>query len=165
MYWVNLFLTVFLFGSGITSVAVAGETCKISTEQWSKMEIRSVDLTRADGEAITIRSRIARSSAQRAAGYQHICPEIVALSSILFVYESPLQPRFHMFNVHVELDIGFFDQDKKLVTVLRMTPQTIGDASAEMYDPGQLVQYALEAPAGFFTDNKLLSAQTTLRFP
>ncbi len=165
MYWVNLFITVFFFGSGITSVAVAGETCKLSTEQWSKMEIRRVVLVRADGEAITIRSRIARSSAERAAGYQHICPEIIALSSILFVYESPLQPRFHMFNVHAELDIGFFDQDKNLITVLRMTPQMIGDASAEMYDPGQLVKYALEAPAGFFTENKLLSAQTTLRFP
>ncbi len=165
MYWVNFFIAVFLFWSGITSTVVASEGCRLSTEQWSKMEIRRVVLARADGEAITIRSRIARSSAERAAGYQHICPEIIALSSILFVYENPLQPRFHMFNVHAELDIGFFDQDKKLVTVLRMTPQTVGDASAEIYDPGQQVQYALEAPAGFFTDNKLLSAQTTLRFP
>ena len=130
------------------------------------MEIKTVKLRRDDGKVIRIRSRIADSPRERAAGFQHICPEIIQLSSILFVYESPTITSFHMVNVHDSLDIGFFDQDRKLITVLRMTPQKFEDESGRLYSIGSKeFLHALEVRADFFADQGLKPNTTTLEFP
>lgn len=150
----------------VAADVLADSDCKLATPQWSEMEIRTVILRREDGEVVRIRSRIADSPRERAAGFQHICPEIIQLSSILFVYESPTSSSFHMFNVHDSLDIGYFGQDRKLITVLRMTPQKIGDNSARMYGIGSKeFVYALETRADFFADHGLKPNKTMLDYP
>lgn len=144
----------------------ADNDCKLATPQWSEMDIKTVKLRRDDGEVVRIRSRIADSPRERAAGFQHICPQIIHLSSILFVYESPTSASFHMSNVHDSLDIGFFDQDRKLITVLRMTPQKLEEESANLYSIGtKEFVHALEARADFFADHGLKPNKTTLEFP
>ncbi len=150
----------------VSANVLADSYCKLATPQWSEMDVQTVKLRRADGEVIRIRSRIADSPRERAAGFQHICPEIIQLSSILFVYKAPTSSSFHMFNVHDRLDIGFFDQDRKLITVLRMTPQKIGDESARTYGIGSKeFVHALEARAEFFADHGLKPNTTILEFP
>ena len=128
------------------------------------MAMRRIVLEKPDGTAIKIRSRVADDDSKRAAGYQHICPQIVKLSSILFIYEDLVRSSFHMFNVHSELDIGFFDSNGKLEEVLRMTPQDSSDSSAEFYQPKKPFQFALEIRAGFFESYELKPHTTRLRF-
>ncbi len=153
---------VFVFSASV----LADNDCKLATPQWSEMDVQTVKLRRADGEVIRIRSRIADSPRERAAGFQHICPEIIQLSSILFVYKTPTSSSFHMFNVHDSLDIGFFGQDRKLIAVLRMTPQGIDDESAKLYSIGSKeFVHALETRAEFFAEHGLKPNETILEFP
>ena len=149
-----------------TTYALADESCELATPQWSKMDIQSIRLIRDDGEVIRLRSRIADNPRERSAGFQHICPQIIQLSSILFVYEQPTNARFHMFNVHDSLDIGFFDHERKLITVLRMTPQKVSDQSSVTYGIGSVkFMFALEARANFFDDHGLKPNKTVLDYP
>ena len=158
-------LLIFIVPACATYV-LADESCELATPQWSKMDIQSVRLIRNDGEVIRLRSRIADSARERSAGFQHICPQIIQLSSILFVYEQPTNARFHMFNVHDSLDIGFFDHDRKLITVLRMTPQDINSQSSVTYGIGSVkFMFALEARANFFDDHGLKPNKTVLDYP
>lgn len=150
----------------VSANVLADSDCKLATPQWSEMDVQTVKLRREDGEVIRIRSRIADSPRERAAGFQHICPEIIQLSSILFVYETPTNSSFHMFNVHDSLDIGFFGQDRKLIAVLRMMPQKTGDESAKVYSIGSKeFLHALETRADFFAEHGLKPNKTILDFP
>ncbi len=162
----RLITLISVFFLAVSADVLAGSDCKLATPQWSEMDIQTVKLRREDGEVIRIRSRIADSPRERAAGFQHICPEIIQLSSILFVYKTPTNSSFHMFNVHDSLDIGFFDKNRKLITVLRMTPQKIGDESARTYGIGSKeFLHALETRADFFADHGLIPNHTILDFP
>jgi len=81
--------------------------CQLSTPAWQQMHMSTIALLHDSGKTIELRVRIADESSERAAGYQHICPEIIDLSAILFVYEKPQIGYFHMNNVHAQLDMGF----------------------------------------------------------
>lgn len=149
----------------VTSVSATGD-CELATPQWSDMELQTVRLVRVDGKVVRLRSRIADSPRERSAGFQHICPQIIQLSYILFVFEQPIKTRFHMFNVHDSLDIGFFDRDRQLISVLTMTPQKVGDPSSQTYGIGaREFMFALEAKAGFFEENGLKPSETILDYP
>ncbi len=148
----------------VSAGVYAADSCQTSTSEWESMAMRRIVLEKTDGTAIKIRSRVADDELKQAAGYQHICPQIVKLSSILFVYGDLVRPSFHMFNVHSELDIGFFDSNGKLEEILHMTPQDPGDSSAEFYRPKNSFQFALEIRAGFFESHELEPHSTKLRF-
>ncbi len=65
---------------------------------------------------------IAETPAQRHAGMQHLCPEAIARTPMLFLFDAPTTPRFHMDNVHAALDIVFVSADGGVVAVDSMTP-------------------------------------------
>ena len=129
------------------------------------MGFKSIELVRSDQDAVKIRARIADEASERSAGYQHICPEIIQTSSILFVYEQPVLTSFHMFNVHAKLDIGFFDENGELIELIRMTPQSRSNSAALTYGPKEKFVYALETRAGFFSENGLKPGSAKLEFP
>ena len=72
------------------------------------MHLATIVLTHENGQSIQMRTRVADEPNERAAGFQHICPQIIDLSAILFIYEQPTVANYHMNNVHDALDIGFF---------------------------------------------------------
>lgn len=126
------------------------------------MHHASVSLIHDSGEHTRLRVRVADDHNERAAGFQHICPEVIALSAILFVYDRPTNVSFHMFNVHAELDIGFFDDSGRLMRVIRMQPQMKGMSSARYYRSEADFQYALETRAGFYREHGIVSGKATL---
>ncbi len=144
-------------------VAVATD-CRQSTRGWERMHHISIALVRENGQHTDLRVRIADEPYERSAGFQHICPEIIGRSAILFVYSQPVNRSFHMNNVHAELDIGFFDSDGKLLQVQRMKPQSDESLRQEHYQPNSKFRYALETRAGFFVEHGLLAGTTTLSF-
>ncbi len=165
-FYVSIFsaLVLLLISDAEQSVADS-EACKFTTSQFQNMSFHSVELMRSDGSKVRIRPRIADDAFERTAGFQHICPEIISTSSILFVYKSPISVGFHMFNVHAELDIGFFDEFGSLKDLIRMTPQDYFDANSITYHTDEEFQYALETRAGFFAENGLQPGNTTLIYP
>lgn len=90
-----------------------------------------------------LRVRVAATGADRAAGMQHLCAEAVEDTAILFVFERPRRPRFHMNNVHAPLDIAFIAPDGRIVEVHRMEP-----GQETLTAPQQPVAGALEVAAG-----------------
>ncbi len=158
----KLLLSVVL--TALLASAAYSADCRLSTRGWDQMHLTSIYLIHDDGRKTALRVRVADDRVERAAGYQHICPEIIELSAILFRYKQPGNRSFHMFNVHAALDIGFFDADGRLDQVIHMQPQTPGDPSAETYAPSNSFQFALETRAGFFSDNGLEAGATTLTF-
>ena len=128
------------------------------------MHLATIVLTHENGTTIQMRVRVADESNERAAGFQHICPQIINLSSILFVYEQPTVANYHMNNVHDALDIGFFDENGLLFKVSRMEPQGSDKVIRNLYSSDHEMLYALETKAGFFADNELRAGEVSLQF-
>ena len=148
----------------VTQVSISiAEECKLSTRHWASMHHAVISLHHKNGEETDLRVRIADESRERAAGNQHICPQIIDQNAILFVYPSPQNRSFHMNNVHAELDIGFFDSDGLLFLVMRMKPP-LGGSGSNIYSPGRDIKYALETRAGYFADHRLQPDEITLKF-
>ncbi len=143
------------------SGAVNASQCRVSTPHWNQMHLASVVLTHESGETTHIRARIADEAGERSAGFQHICPQIIEISAILFVYKQAQIRLFHMNNVHDALDIGFFDHEGKLFKVTRMEPSSTG---RNLYSSERKSQYALETRAGFFDENGLKAGAVFLSY-
>ncbi len=125
------------------------------------MHTEEVSLLNDRGQVVALQTRIADDEVERAAGYQHICENIIDSSSILFVWPKPIFTRFHMRNVKAPLDIGFFDTQGKLFSVMQMQPAG-DDGDSQLYAPSQPFQYALEAGQGFFAEQNLSTQRTRL---
>lgn len=149
----------------VTQVGISyAEECRLSTQHWASMHQAVISFHHINGEETDLRVRIADEPRERAAGNQHICPQIIDENAILFVYPSPQNRSFHMNNVHAELDIGFFDSDGLLFLVMRMKPPLEGSSSSNIYSPGRDIKYALETKAGYFADHRLKPSEVTLKF-
>ncbi|MEM7196048.1 MAG: DUF192 domain-containing protein [Pseudomonadota bacterium] len=124
------------------------------------MSTAKLEIVNRHGEIVEIKSLIADSSFERSLGYQYVCPDVIASSTILFQYPRPIKGQFHMNNVHAPLDIGFFAADGILVTYLVM--ETYQDNYRPLYGPNEPFQFALEAPVGFFRENGFEVGNTRL---
>jgi uncharacterized membrane protein (UPF0127 family) len=100
------------------------------------------------GDELKLLSRLADSNRLRMAGYQHICPEAVARSSILFVFPQSVVGQFHMRNVHADLDLLLFDRRGYLVEHHRMIAEAGTSGQGQLYGDGAPFRYALELPGG-----------------
>lgn len=134
--------------------------CEDSIERLSIMHVEEIALLNDSGKIIKFDSHIANSNQERAAGYQHICEEVINKTTILFVYAAPVGNQFHMQNVMTPLDIGFFDGAGRLVKTMLM--DTYEDGNNRLYSPGQRFQYVLEARVGFFNEHKLSEGRARL---
>ncbi len=136
------------------------ESCQEVTEGVQAMHTEEVPLLNDHGKIVSFQSHVADDNTERAAGYQYICVNIIDTSTILFVYPQPVSARFHMRNVAAPLDIGFFDDKGKLISVMLMLPYD--DGNSRLYGPPQPFQYALEARQGFFADHNLSAGKSHL---
>lgn len=127
--------------------------CEDSMARLAKMHVEEISLLNDSGKIIKFESYIADDGGERAAGYQHICEEVINETTILFVYSQPVKSQFHMQNVKAPLDIGFFDGAGRLIRSMVM--DTYDDGNTRLYGPSEQFQYALEAPVGFFKAHKL----------
>lgn len=163
----NIFVSISLIITSSVIILYSGpvfseQTCKFATPAWKKMEIKRISIEKGNGEVVKLRSRIADETDERSAGYQYICPEIIKISSILFVYSQPVDFQYHMFNVYDSLDIGFFSEIGDLISVQRMEPQVESDPNAKYYSSSKPYQYALEVRPGFFEEHGIEAGNAKL---
>ncbi len=134
--------------------------CREMTEGMRAMHTEEVSLLNDLGQVVVFQSYVADDNTERAAGFQYICAKIIDASTILFVWPQPVSARFHMRNVEAPLDIGFFDDQGRLFSILSMQPQ--GDGDSGLYGPPQPFQYALEVGQGFFAGQNLSAGKSRL---
>lgn len=152
-----------LLYAGAGNCATPYEGCVAATPALAHMQEREIRLE-SDGEPHTLRVRVADEGREKAAGFQYICPAAYKDTRILFVYDREIRVMFHMRNVLDKLDIGFFDQQGRLFEVQQMQPYPAGAKSGPRTTPSRAFRFALEAPAGYFSENRLPVGKTTLQW-
>ena len=65
----------------------------------------------------------------------------------LFIYDVPTKSRFWNRNVHFPIQIGFFDQQHKLIDIKHLDAR-----QEEGIGPNKTYRYALETADGFFNN-------------
>ena len=128
--------------------SAAAESCVVATDGLASMHPETVRMKNDDGEEISLQVLVADDGFERASGFQHICPDVIEDTLILFRYPREVRGQFHMQNVHSPLDIAFMDGDGNVVSVLLM--ETYSGDHRPLYGPPGAFQYALEARPGFF---------------
>lgn len=156
--WIVSAVIMFAYGASTG----AAKECQLEPSTWASMDIKEIVLLNDVGEEIVVNSRIADEFHERTAGFQHICPEVIAKEFILFVFKSPTVSQFHMSNVHAPLDIAFVAADGTVVSVQTMFPYR--DNSPQLlYGPREPFLYALEAHEGYFTEVGISELKSRLK--
>lgn len=136
--------------------------CVVTTDEIEQMEVRRARLTGKDGRRFDLEVRVADNGRERAAGFQHVCPETADAVSILFLFANPAVPRFHMNNVHMPLDIAFIDRAGVIRSVQTMQPYVIGALEKKLWGPPTPVVAALEVRAGLFGELEITENEWSL---
>lgn len=142
---------------------VYADTCRLSTESLQQMSERYVELIDDAGESVLLRVKVADESNEQAAGFQFICPQTIDSTAILFVFEEPKLPVFHMNNVHANLDIAFIDVDGRVGDVQLMLEEfTTGES--KLYPSEINTKYALEVRQGYFSEHNISARNSRIKF-
>lgn len=99
---------------------------------------------------VDLRAQIALSMAEQRKGLMHR-ESLPKDSGMLFPYRKARRLSFWMANTPLALDIGFFNSNGLLREVHRMAPFDTNRTTSTATD----LRYALEMPAGWFSENDL----------
>jgi len=139
----------------VIAVAVEGQ-CRNLTAALDSMAPATIEIRNERAEIVELEVRVANNMTERAGGFQHLCPEVIRTTAILFVYMEPRLGRFHMRNVYAPLDIAFIADDGRIVEIQRMEAEPPGlPVIPRTYGPARAFRFALEARAGFFASNDI----------
>lgn len=128
----------------------AAADCRRTTAAMDAMAEAELVMTGPGERSVRLAVRVADDHRERAAGFQHVCPETIDNTAIYFELNRPRRPDFHMRNVEAPLDIAFIDADGVIVNIQRMEPYVLGARRRKTYGPSGEVVAALEARAGYF---------------
>jgi uncharacterized membrane protein (UPF0127 family) len=102
-----------------------------------------------------VKVRVADNKRTRAAGFQKVCEKTIRKHPILFEFDSPILPAFHMHNVVAPLDIAFIDESGIIDSIQTMLPYVQGRLEKPLYSPKGNIVAALEAHKGYFAQNNI----------
>ena len=149
----NLIKGLIVFHFLLCSTAFA-DTCQTTTKSLSHMDERFVELIDDAGESILLRVKVADEAHEQAAGFQHICATTIETTAILFVFEKPKEPLFHMNNVHANLDIAFIDE-KGAIGDVQLMLEEFSSGESKLYPSQVNTKYALEVRQGYFSEHNI----------
>ncbi len=115
------------------------------------MDSGTVRITTAT-DTFQVSVEIAESGGQRAFGLMER-DHLPVDEGMVFVYEEPIASGFYMYRTRIPLDIAFYDQSGRIISVHTMTPCASPNAAfCEDYRPAGPYIGALEVNAGYFAD-------------
>jgi len=114
----------------------------------SDTELKFVEKTLLVGEK-RIQAEIADTPQARERGLM-LRKSMPANHGMLFVFDDTKVLSFWMKDTHIPLDIGFFDEQKKLIEVHTMKPM-----STDIINSSKPAKYGLEMNAGWFKKNQI----------
>lgn len=146
--------------------ACADPACEKDNDALRAMPASEITITRADGTSITLNGKLADHDTTRAAGFQRVCESTIESSPILFEFQYPLRPKFHMNNVVAPIDIAFIDQQGRIDSIHNMKPYVLGSNKKPLYGSKRPIIAALEVHQGFFDQHEVdLSSIISWRKP
>ena len=106
-----------------------------------------------DGKKITV--EIADSIEKRSQGLMYR-KKLKPGHGMLFIHDKPEVAGYWMKNTFIDLSIGFFDENKKLLEIydLKKTPSVLS-TRFDQVKSRKKVKYALEVPKGWFKANNI----------
>lgn len=99
----------------------------------------------------TVSVRLALTDIERSRGLMG-CKKLEPDEGMIFVYPTPDIRAFWMKNVPIDLDIGFFDSDGKLLEVYTMRAYS----TETLFSKSDAIRFCLEMPHGWFRKNNIL---------
>lgn len=143
------FVCLLLTSICASSAFVFAQRCTVATPELRNMEVRDAHLVGPKSQRITLEVHVADNGTERAAGFQHICPEVADHTAILFLFGYSHIPSFHMTNVYMPLDIAFIDEDGTIRDIQTMNPYILGKQhQPKLWSPQTPVRAVLEVRAG-----------------
>ena len=139
--------------------------CVQSTPGIDSMELTNITVDLSATQSRDFTMLIADGNDERAAGFQHVCPDVISSTLILFVFPRDYDAAFHMRNVHEPLDIAFLDSSGMIVDIQTMATYFLGARENPLYSPPLPVRAALEAHVGFFEEQGFVPGVTRIRLP
>jgi uncharacterized membrane protein (UPF0127 family) len=139
--------------------------CVDTTGGMDSMEAADVTVDISPSESRQFSMLIADENHERAAGFQHICPDVISSTLILFIFPRDYSSAFHMRNVHAPLDIAFIDSSGMIVDIQRMSTYFLGARENPLYSPSVPARAALEADVGFFEEQGFVAGVTRVSLP
>ncbi len=120
-----------------------------STEKKINFEKQTLKLS---GQILTIEIADDDSKRQQGLMFREKLPEGTGM---LFIFEDEAPRSFWMKNTFIDLDIGFFDENEKLIDMQTMTAaKSVMDERPPPYPSNGPAKYALELPKGWFQKHK-----------
>ncbi len=102
---------------------------------------------------------VANNPSSRERGLSHRT-KLAANEGMLFVFPDAIRAGFWMKDTHIDLDIGFFDDQARLIETCQM--EAMDQVSRCV--PSQPAKYALEVNRGWFSTNQI-TANAPLQLP
>jgi uncharacterized membrane protein (UPF0127 family) len=154
------------FPAPVDDCQPSGDLSRV-TREFCHMDVQEIQLLNDEGRTISIRARIADEEAEQRAGFQKIAPDVLARSFVLFVFSQDVTGKFHMCNVAAPLEIAWFARDGSIVDLKEMEPgPVLGETATcdKLYGPYNdgAFRYALEAPKGFYRENRISRVNSRL---
>lgn len=129
------------------------QTCQTTNAALEAMPPIQVKITRSDGTEYQMTAKLANNNYTRAAGFQNVCGSTMKETPILFIFEQPVIPSFHMNNVVAPIDIAFVRQDSSIDVIHAMQPYSLVSLAKPLYSPKTPVIAALETHKGFYDEH------------
>jgi len=119
------------------------------------VEKKTITIVNADGKEIKINVEIAADPFKQARGLM-FRDKLGENEGMLFVFNKPAKYGFWMVNTTIPLDAIFFDENKRVVDIIKMEPcRTMADY-CKVYAPKAEAKYVLEVNQGFAEKNKII---------
>lgn len=118
------------------------------------VEKKTITVINNDGKEIKINVEIAADPFKQAKGLM-FRDKLGENEGMLFIFNKPAKYGFWMANTTMPLDAIFFDENKRVVDIIKMEPcKTIADY-CKIYKPKAEAKYVLEVNQGFAEKNKI----------
>jgi uncharacterized membrane protein (UPF0127 family) len=118
---------------------------------------KQIKLVNRNNESIAVNAELADNPVKIMIGLM-FRSSLGESNGMLFSFNRSDRHGFWMVNTHIPLDAIFFDENRKVVDVIRMEP--CNGLSCKTYTPKANARYVLEVNAGFAEKNKIIEGCT-----
>ena len=114
-----------------------------------KLPVTDLTITKADGNTLTVKAEIARTTEERNFGFMErkVIPDGTGM---IFIFENDQILSFWMKNTPHPLSIAYIDSKGKIRDIYDMTPFSLAPVVST-----SSVRYALEVPQGWYDKNDI----------
>lgn len=121
-----------------------------------KLPVKTLTITKADGQQISVKAEIARSQQERNKGFMER-KNIPDGTGMLFIFERDQILSFWMKNTPHPLSIAYIDKSGTIRDIFDMKPFSLDSINSTVS-----VRYALEVPQGWFAKNNIKTGNKVL---